>query len=71
MNLKLQTNQGSISVDSSYSHESNFSVTKGNINLHNAHKSCKVFIEDGTLTLSKIKYSMKSQEITFLICSWF
>lgn len=52
MNVKLQTNHGNILIKSLYSHDSYLSSSKGNIELSNAHKSCKIFIEDGNLNLS-------------------
>lgn len=53
MNVRMTTQDGNILVNSSYSHESHFHTNKGNIELHNAHKSCKIFAEDGNIILSK------------------
>ncbi|CAH2017783.1 unnamed protein product [Acanthoscelides obtectus] len=54
LNLILKTNQGDINVESAYSHESHFEIVNGNLELQNAHRSCKIFIHEGNINLGKL-----------------
>ncbi|CAG9769641.1 unnamed protein product [Ceutorhynchus assimilis] len=53
LNLKLKVSgEGSISVDSSYCEESIFVVEKGDMDLSNIHRNCKIFLMKGNLSLN-------------------
>ncbi|XP_050314589.1 uncharacterized protein LOC126749028 [Anthonomus grandis grandis] len=52
-NLKLKViENGSLSVQSSYCNDSVFVVEKGNMELDNIHKNCKIFLVKGNLVLT-------------------
>lgn len=50
--LRLETNKGDITVESSYCNESIFKTCNGNLFLSNVHKHCKVMVKEGHLNLT-------------------
>ncbi|XP_066256725.1 protein FAM185A [Euwallacea similis] len=53
LNLKLKSlEKGNLTVDSSYCSESIFVVEHGNMELHNIHKNCKIFMMKGNVILT-------------------
>ncbi|VEN41767.1 unnamed protein product [Callosobruchus maculatus] len=59
LNLILKTNTGNINVESAYSHESHFEIVNGNLELQNAHRSCKIFIHEGDINLAGFDGKLK------------